>query len=197
MSYCKEEIIMSDLNREELIRLRRIYSLRDIQLALSAAEFLAECDPEKAISRAELNRFKCYETTMVVSYLRPFSQSRGGVPKLTLELCGPSLRDDLLLMHQRIRDARDKVFAHSDASFMRVRVKPVALNISSRDVTLFDAKFDEGLQFLGMDVLTAIDLFRTVYFNLYSILHSEVSLNPELFHIRKDYLEYLPNPEAL
>jgi hypothetical protein len=62
-------------------RRRLLYSLNDLQQALSACSFLYECDDEGIYSKAELRRFRCYETTLVVAYGRAFSQSlAGGIP---------------------------------------------------------------------------------------------------------------------
>jgi hypothetical protein len=79
------------VNDVERQRLRLLYSLGDFQLALSACEFLSECDADKKYSKIELRRFRCYETAMVTAYTRPFSQSKGMVPKLSLEMTGVQL----------------------------------------------------------------------------------------------------------
>jgi hypothetical protein len=44
--------------------------LNDLQQALSAREFLYECDETQTYSKIELRRFRCYETTLVVAYAR-------------------------------------------------------------------------------------------------------------------------------
>ena len=49
-------------------RRRLLYSLNDLQQALSACEFLYECDETHTYSKIELRRFRCYETTLVVAY---------------------------------------------------------------------------------------------------------------------------------
>lgn len=54
---------------------RLLLSLRDISHAASAATFIREdIDFDKSYGRADLRRFMCYETTLVVSYARPFSE---------------------------------------------------------------------------------------------------------------------------
>ncbi len=45
-----------------------IYSLGDLELALSAAAFLSEVDSDKTYNKVELRRFRCYETTVIVAY---------------------------------------------------------------------------------------------------------------------------------
>lgn len=81
--------------------LRLLYSLGDFQLALSAAAFLGDCDPDAKYSKIELRRFRCYETTVIVAYTRPFSQSKGGIPPLTLKMTGAILSRDQKELHRK------------------------------------------------------------------------------------------------
>ena len=73
-------------------RRRLLYSLNDLQQALSACSFLYECDEQGTYSKSELRRFRCYETTLVVAYGRPFSQPlAGGIPPLSTKMIGLKL----------------------------------------------------------------------------------------------------------
>jgi hypothetical protein len=74
------------LLQAERRRIRLLYSLGDFQLALSACQFLSECDPQSKYNKIELRRFRCFETTLIITYSRPFSQSEGSVPPLTLKM---------------------------------------------------------------------------------------------------------------
>jgi hypothetical protein len=57
---------------------RIIYSGWDFQQALSALTFLLEeYEYEKTYSRVDLRRFRCFETTLIVSFARPFKTGRG------------------------------------------------------------------------------------------------------------------------
>lgn len=181
---------MSDAEKARLSRLRLLYSLNDFQLALSASAFLMECDHDKPISKIERRRFKCFETTMIVSYVRPFSQSHGEVPKLTLEMCGPPLKPDLRVMHDRICRLRNKVFAHSDADLMRMVVEPFDVDLGGdKKMTFFQAVFDEGIEFLGTDLWKVNELFHTIYSGVFRRLVDEANVNPEDFRFSKDFLE--------
>jgi hypothetical protein len=62
---------------------RLLISVRDFQEALSAATFLLEeVDQSAKYSLAEIRRFRCYETAMVIAYARPFSMAKGEVGPL-------------------------------------------------------------------------------------------------------------------
>jgi hypothetical protein len=62
------------LRQAEGRRIRLLYSLGDLQLALSASAFLAECEPDEKYSKVELRRFRCYETALVTAYNRPTNE---------------------------------------------------------------------------------------------------------------------------
>ena len=55
-------------------RQRLLYSLNDLQQALSASAFLHELDEGEEYSKVDLRRFRCFETTLVIAYTRPFTQ---------------------------------------------------------------------------------------------------------------------------
>jgi hypothetical protein len=53
-------------------------TVQDFQQALSAATFLLEeVDHSTKYPLAEIRRFRCYETAMVIAYARPFSKRKG------------------------------------------------------------------------------------------------------------------------
>jgi hypothetical protein len=107
--------------REQLLRL--IMSRLDIGHALSAATFLLEeCDWTKRHGIETMRRFKCYETTMVVAYGRPFAQSRGHTTPLRWSLLGHEfkLEPEEKALHARMMDFRNRLHAHSDGDFTRI-----------------------------------------------------------------------------
>ena len=108
----------------EARRRRLLYSLNDLQQALSACDFLYECEETGTYSKIELRRFRCYETTLVVAYTRPFSQSRGGSAPLTMKMVGLKLSKDRLALHDKLMDMRNKIMAHSDSDLMRMTTQP-------------------------------------------------------------------------
>jgi hypothetical protein len=76
-----------------------MYSLGDLQLALSAGAFLMECEPGEKYSKVELRRFRCYETALVTAYTRAFSQSKGTVPPLSFKMADLKLTADQMKLH--------------------------------------------------------------------------------------------------
>jgi hypothetical protein len=71
---------------------RLLISVRDFQEALSAASFLlADVDQFAKHSLAEMRRFRCYETAMVIAYARPFSMAKGEIGPLKSKDTGLSM----------------------------------------------------------------------------------------------------------
>lgn len=170
-------------------RLRLLYSLGDFQLALSAATFLSECDLDEKYSKVELRRFRCYETTMVMGYTRPFSEAKGEIPRLTLKMAGAKLDDKQRALHQKFLRLRNKVIAHSDAEMMRIVTKSHSMKFDDgRDFVFFETVFDEGLSFVGLDLVWANELLHIVHGAVYEKLIEQVQLQPAEFDLRKDYL---------
>jgi hypothetical protein len=169
----------------KLQRIRMLSALGDFQLALSAADFLQEAEENELYSKVELRRFRCYEHTAIVSYGRPFSQSKGKVPKLSLKQCGVKLTDKEKQFHDRIITLRNKLVAHTDLEMM---------NFASRTHDLSDAvgkpfnvvftQHDEGLQLHNFhDQEMFIDLIRRVSFSLYQRLVEIAQGDPSAFDL--------------
>lgn len=129
--------------------LRIVYTVQDLEYARHAIRDLsgiAFSDDE--ISKSELRSYKLIEMAMVVSYGRPFSQSRG-LPKFSFEMIGMQPSEEELNTHRELMRLRDQVFAHSD--FRKMRVKTVVEPLKDIDIDLpyYRAVFDEGLHFHG------------------------------------------------
>jgi len=170
-------------------RLRMLYSMKDIQLALSAADFLLSCDPDDPISKIELRRFKCYETTAIVSYARPFSDSKGDVPKLSMKMIGVKLDDQQQALHDELMHLRNKVVAHSDAELMRMVVKLRQLDLGAgQTMPHINTSFDEGLDFVGDRVEDLLGLLHKVYGGLFDTLTEDARANPSKFDVHHDWV---------
>ncbi|WP_342733198.1 hypothetical protein [Bradyrhizobium sp. B117] len=185
----------SELRRQsiERRRIRLLYSLGDLQLALSACEFLYECDPEERYSRADLRRFRCFETTLITAYARPFSQSDGGFPPLTLKMAGAKLSEQERALHQRLVRMRNKIVAHSDRELMRMTTKTIKIPHDENDedgkgFVLIHSVFDEGITLLGDLLIDANELLRKLYFAIYKTLSDEAQKEPGSFDMRLDYI---------
>jgi hypothetical protein len=179
------------LNAERRRR-RLLYSLNDLQQALSACEFLYECDETKTYSKIELRRFRCYETTLIVAYSRPFSQSRGAVSPLTLKMVNLKLTKERKALHDRLLEMRNKIMAHSDGEMMRMTTQ--SFDVLMRDgeppMYFIQTVFDEGVTLTGPLLIEANGLLREVFQAVFRVLHREAQADPKSFDLRID------SPEA-
>jgi hypothetical protein len=175
------------LNAER--RRRRLpYSLNDLQQALSACEFLYECDETQTYSKIELRRFRCYETTLVVAYTRPFSQSRGAVPPLTLKMVNLKLSKERQALHDRLMEMRNKIMAHSDSEMMRMTTQPFDVPMRDGEPPMYfiQTVFDDGITLLGSLLIEINELLHEVFQAIFLTLHREVQIDPKLFDLRID-----------
>jgi hypothetical protein len=170
-------------------RIRLLYSLGDFQLALSACDFLYECDPQSRYSKIELRRFRCFETSLIIAYGRPFSQSEGGVPPLTLKMAKAELTEQQQSLHRRLVRMRNKVIAHSDREMMRMTTQTfdVPLGDDGHKFVLIQSVFDEGVTLLGDLLIDTNELLRKLYHSTYKTLSDEAQKNPSLLNMRLDH----------
>ena len=107
---------------------RVIYSSWDFQQALSALTFLVdECDFDETYTRPQLRKFRCYETSAIISFARPFENARGR-DTLGLRALGVELSAGERLLKDRLLSLRRKVIAYSDDEFMHFKgsvVQPI------------------------------------------------------------------------
>lgn len=100
---------------------RAIYSNWDFQQALSATTFLLEeCDFDRMYSYVELRKFRCYETSAIISFCRPFEDNRSS-SKLSLRAIDVKLNQDEQAIKELLLKLRRKVVAHSDEELMHFR----------------------------------------------------------------------------
>jgi len=110
---------ISSLTHSQLHRL--IYSVWDFQQALSALTFLLdECDFDAKYSRVELRRFRCYESSLIISFARPFEPSRRQTV-VGLRAIGVHLDAEETKLKEAMLGLRRKVVAHSDEELMHYR----------------------------------------------------------------------------
>ena len=84
---------------------------------------------------------------------------------------------------------RNKVVAHSDADMMRVLSHAAPINVE-RDFSYVFLRpvFDEGLTFVGMELVALDELLHHVFRGVYTKLLREAQNQPEEFNFLKDYL---------
>ena len=123
---------------------RLLYSSGDFQQALSAITFLQEeCDFGVPHTVIELPRFRCFESTAIVAFARPFERSRGktvlGLKQLGLRL-SPSERE----LQAKLLALRRKVIAHSDEELMHFQSSAIA-PFEDVDLRFPALRFNESL----------------------------------------------------
>lgn len=131
-----------DLTDAQLRRV--IYSNWDFQQALSALTFLMqECDFDAKYTNVQLRKFRCYETSVVIAFARPFEISRGKT-SIGLKALGIRLENAELALKQRMLDLRRQVVAHSDEDSMHFRGS-VMQPFEDSELTMPTFKFNETL----------------------------------------------------
>ena len=168
------------MQTHENLFIRKVYSLGDFQLAISACSFLQNYDARICHDTEELRRYKSYETMMVVSYARPFSASHAPLERLDLRSICTDLNEDEERLHKEAIELRNKVFAHSDYQKMKVNLN----NFRVEGEVFFPVlRFDEQIIFKG-DILAGFDLLiRKLHRTLALQVFEETQRNPELAKI--------------
>lgn len=130
---------------------RLAYSLWDFQQSLSALTFLMEeCDFDAKYTVVALRRFRCFESTAIISFARPFEGSRGQTV-IGLRAIGIQLTEQEKQIQERLMKLRRKVVAHSDGDEMHFNVQLIQpIEDIALRVPLF--KYQESLY------LTAVEL---------------------------------------
>ncbi|WP_298185703.1 hypothetical protein [uncultured Pseudomonas sp.] len=157
--------------------LRAIYSLWDFQQALSALTFLLEdCDFDKNYSKIELRRFRCYETTTIVSMARPLEQSRGG-STLNLGVVGIKQSKEEKRLVEKILTLRRKVFAHSDENEMHFRSS--TFRVFDGEINFPHIQFKESLHLEKSELLELEKLLRKLTSDLAEFIFHFAQKNPD------------------
>jgi hypothetical protein len=151
--------------------IRMMYSLTDLQLASSAIAFLSECEWDEPISRVELRRYKCYETTALIAYTRPFAAGRGGF-HLTFRMFNFSPSKPQLATHHE------------------------AMSEGQEDFVAFQAVFDEGINFHQERCWEFGELISHVQHALFKHLMFDAQKYPSKFDFRHDYMDLKREPPA-
>lgn len=173
------------MNSIEPRTLRLFYSQRDFALALSAVDFFMEVDESAKYSVIELRRFRCYLDEAVISYCRPFTQSRG-LPILTFADLNIRPTAEQLALHQRLLTYRHKVVAHSDVERMRIVVRAIK-PFDDRDILMPISNTDEGLEFIE-DRLEWMTWLRDLRSSLSRVTFEIVQNSGGGFRLEKDHL---------
>ncbi len=156
---------------------RAIYSQWDFQQALAALTFLLEdCDYEQKYSRVQLRRFRCYETTCIISLARPFQQSRSGTT-LSLKALGVTLNSDERALLDRVLDLRRKVVAHSDEEEMHFLAS--SFPVAGGEARFPQLQFAEGLEFEELEALKVEALLHKLTAAIANLIFEVAQQEPE------------------
>ena len=154
-------------------------------MALSAMAFMDEAEPQQPLSRIELRRLRCFEDAAVIAYWRPFSKSEG-LPTISLKKLGVKASPEQLTLHQRLRERRNKVIAHTDIDRMRLALSTSRV-FDDLDVLLPSYDFDDSLHFFE-DRKSLIVWLRTLRHAAAKVVFDLVQRRPEIRFIRDDRL---------
>lgn len=94
---------------------RKIQALEDFKLAIGGFALLSNFLLDSPQAKRE--QFRCYHDTAVISYCRPFTQSKG-LPTLSFKSIGISPTAKERMLHDRLMEYRNKVVAHTDTDRM-------------------------------------------------------------------------------
>jgi hypothetical protein len=135
---------------------RAIYSSWDFQQALSALTFLLEeCEYGEEYHKVSLRRFRCFESTLIISIARPFESSRNGTT-VSLKAIGIRLAEHEKTLVERVMYLRRKIIAHSDEEEMHFRID--TFEVLEGEFVVPHMQFDEGL-FLTQAEVRELEVF--------------------------------------
>ncbi|WP_168455083.1 hypothetical protein [Acetobacter pasteurianus] len=165
--------------------IRIIQAMADFQMALSALDFVSEVSPDEPISRIERRRLRCFEDAAVVAYWRPFSYSNG-LPKLTLETLGITATTEQLTLHERLKERRNKVIAHTDVDRMRLVLSTFRVSEDS-EIMMPQYNFDDALEFYP-NLDTLIMWIRILHQAATRAIFKRVQGRREI-HFKRDHID--------
>jgi hypothetical protein len=164
------------LTDQQLVR--AIYSSWDFQQALSALTFLLEdYDFDEKYDKVSLRRFRCYESTLIISMARPFETTRSGttIGLRALDIKLTSVEKELL---KKITGLRGTIVAHSAEEKMYFRYSTFPVLDGEFNVPHF--QFNEGLHLEESELLELEIFLRKVIGRLAEFFFNVAQEQPEL-----------------
>jgi hypothetical protein len=170
---------------------RVIYSGWDFQQALSALTFLKEeCEFDRKYNKVELRRFRCFETTLIVSFSRPFKAGRGR-ESLDLSKIGFEFTEEEAILKNKLIKLRDKVVSHSDEEEMHYKSYSFQV-YDDKDIRMPMTIFNESLLLDESEIRGIEMLLHRIHDKLARYKFELVQSQPELFDKAKT-----PAPKAI
>jgi hypothetical protein len=154
--------LLGTMNINEAQLERAIYSVWDFQQALSALTFLLQdCDFDVKYRKVEFRRFRCYESTLIISMARLFEKTRKGTT-IGFRALGITLSEDQKALIEKVLELRRKIVAHSAVEEMHFRV--TTFPIKDMGISFPHFQFNEGLH-LGEQELRELEYFLRFLIN--------------------------------
>jgi hypothetical protein len=176
---------------------RLVASAWDFQQALSAITFLLEdIDFDAKYTKVELRRFRCFETTAIVSFARPFVKAKNATV-FNSKLVGLKLTYEQRKLKDKLISLRHKIAAHSDEAAMHFRVDVFNVDLKAMEHGSMDSvnwaqfQYIESLYLSEEEVLQLEDLLRMITQRIHEYLYHLCQSNPELIHkYKKPTIEF-------
>lgn len=163
---------------------RTVYAIWDFQQSLSALTFLIEdCDLKSNYTKAELRRLKCYESQIIISFCRPFTQSQGG-SQLSLKRIQATLSADEIKLKEDLIHLRNKIIAHSDSEEMHYKGTVIKIN-GNPEINAPLLIFDEELLLSSCQIKSLELLLRKFISAITEYTFVLCKSHPELFETYK------------
>lgn len=157
---------------------RAIYSTWDFQQALSALTFLLEdCEFDRKYDKVSLRRFRCYESTLIISMARPFETTRSGTT-IGLRALGITLSENEKSLVSQVIDLRRKIVAHSAEEEMHFRSTTFPVLDGNFNFPHF--QFNEGLHIEERELRRLEVLLRSLKHKLAEFFFRVAQEQPEL-----------------
>lgn len=182
MEFSPRESVYTNIEKEKLIRI--LYSIWDIQQALSALTFLLEeCDFDQNYRVVDLRRFRCYEANMVISFGRAFESSRK-YSSISLKTVGIKLSGKERELQKKLLDTRRKIVAHSDSEMMHMR--STTFTVSAVDgMVVPHIVHDEALNFDKEELFEFEAFFRALRHYIHEFVFELTQRRPSLMEFYK------------
>ena len=164
------------LTKQQLVK--AIYSSWDFQQALSALTFLLEYyDFDEKHDKVSLRRFRCYESTLIISMARPFEKTRSGTT-ISLKALGIKLTSNEKALLKRVTALRGTIVAHSDEEEMHFRSS--TFPVLDEQFNFPGFQFNEGLHLEESELLELEDFLRKLTGGLAEFFFNVAQEQPEL-----------------
>jgi hypothetical protein len=137
---------------------------------------MEECNYDKKYSPVQLRRFKCFETTSIISLSRPFEQSRGGTT-LSLKAIGVKLSAEERALLNRVMEVRRRIVAHSDEEEMHFLARTIPVLEGTQNLP--NIQYDESLNLYAHEIAPLEALLHKLLYAIAEFIYHLAQAEPE------------------